>query len=634
MTREEMNRLGWDELDVLLISGDAYLDSHIHGAAVLGRWLVEHGFRTGIVAQPDWRSPESLLPMGRPRIMAGVTAGALDSLVAHYTAFRKKRSDDAYSPGGRAGLRPNRASLAYTGLARRAFPGLPVILGGVEASMRRATHYDFWDNGLRRSALLDAKADVLLYGMAERSFLAMARLFSRDQARRRAAEAVARERPPGSAYAVSPGSEPAGAENLPSHEAIAKDPSLLVKTALAFERQMLRGGPAMIQRSAGRTMVFEPPEAPLSTGEMDRVYALPFTRKAHPSYTEPIPVEEMGKDSVVSHRGCAGGCSFCSIALHQGRSIQSRSEQSIRDEIRSLASDPAWKGSISDIGGPSANMWNASCAADRSACARHSCLFPKRCRHFRHAQNEQVAMLRDLAKIPGVKHVRIASGVRHDLALASDGYMRALAGEFTGGQLKIAPEHVTERILTLMRKPGGRGLDEFIGKFTAYSAGAGKEQYLIPYLMSAFPGTTDDDMRNLHSWLRKHRMRPQQVQCFIPTPGTVASAMFFAEVDGEGNPIPVARTDAQRLRQHRLLVPDPAPARGRPEGRFDRRSPGGERRDRPPRRVPRGKPPRGEGRGWPPRRGDSGRSPRDGRGFSGGMPGGGPPGGRKGGDRA
>lgn len=610
MTRKEMDRLGWDELDVLLVSGDAYLDSHIHGAALLGRWLVEHGFRTGIVAQPDWTTPESLLVMGKPRVMVGVTAGALDSLVAHYTAFRRKRGDDAYSPGGKTGLRPNRASLAYTGLVRRAFPGIPVVLGGVEASMRRATHYDFWDNGLRRSALLDAKPDVLLYGMAERSILAFARLFSSDVQRRRPAEAAARERLPGSVYAASPGSEPEDAESLPSHEAIESDASLLIKTALAFERQMLHGGPALIQRSASRTVVYEPPEAPLSTEEMDRLYELPFARRSHPSYAEPIPAGEMIKESVLSHRGCAGGCSFCSIALHQGRAIQSRGARSILREVEALAADKNWKGSISDIGGPSANMWNARCAGDVGKCARQSCLFPKRCRHFRHAQKDQVEMLREVARVPGVNHVRVASGVRHDLALECDEYLAALAGEFTGGQLKIAPEHVTERVLKLMRKPGGRSVDDFIKKFAQRSAEAGKEQYVIPYLMSAFPGTTDDDMRELGVWLRKHNMRPRQVQCFIPTPGTAASAMFYAEVDLDGRPIHVARTDAQRLRQHRLLAPEAESTPGaRPErtgGRCtDRRAAGGF--DKPERRSGKNRnnvdgPPRDDkGFGNPPR---------------------------------
>jgi uncharacterized radical SAM protein YgiQ len=582
-----MNALGWNELDVLLVSGDAYVDHHSFAASLLGRWLLAHGFRTGIVAQPSWENADDIVRMGRPRLFAGVTAGALDSLVAHYTAFRKKRSDDAYSPGGRPGLRPNRAAIVYTGLVRQAFPGLPVVAGGVEASLRRASHYDFWSDSLRRSLVLDSKADAILYGMGERSVLALAELARSTPARQRLADAILQARLPGTAYAVHPDKIPAGAEELPSHEAILADPGLLIKATLAFERQMLQGGPCLAQRSGGRVVVFEPPGEPLSTEEMDRAYALPFSRRAHPRYTEAIPAVTMIEDSVVSHRGCAGGCSFCSIALHQGRTIQSRSEQSILDEVARMAARPDWKGSITDIGGPSANMWNARCEGDRATCARASCLFPKRCRDFRADQEGQAAMLRRVAATRGVRHVRIASGVRHDLALESDAYMRALVCEFTGGQLKIAPEHLIERVLRQMRKPLPGVWNAFIRSFETLSREAEKEQYIVPYLMSAFPGCTDADMEEMAAWLRVRGWRPQQVQCFIPTPGTLATAMFFAKQDADGRAIPVARTDGERLRQHRILLPDAEPGAAK-----QRREERGSASPRTPQRKT-GRPPRG-----------------------------------------
>ncbi len=426
MSKSEMDALGWDELDVLLVSGDAYVDSHAFGMPLLGRWLVANGYRTGLVCQPNWENTDDIVKMGRPRLFAGISAGSVDSLVAHYTAFRKKRHDDAYTPGGKEGARPNRAVLVYTGLVRRAFSGLPVVIGGIEASMRRATHYDFWSDSLRKSILPDSKADILLYGMAEKSIVELADLFANSaDARSVPAAAIAKAQIKGSAYMVHPDNAPEGVE-LPSHDAILADAELLVKTALTFEKQMQQRGPRLIQRTSGRAVVFEPPQDPLDTETMDQIYSLPFTRKAHPSYTEGIPAVEMLSGSVNSHRGCAGGCSFCSLAMHQGRVIQSRSAASIKAEVEAMTKADDWHGSITDIGGPSANMWNAYCNDEPAACERQSCLSPKRCRHFKAPQEEQIAMLREVAAIPGVNHVRIASGVRHDLALDSEEYLSAL----------------------------------------------------------------------------------------------------------------------------------------------------------------------------------------------------------------
>ena len=553
MSRAEMEHLGWDALDILLVSGDAYVDHPTFGAALLGRWLQAHGYRVGIVAQPRWDTPDDITRMGRPRLFAGVTAGALDSMLAHYTAFRKKRHDDAYTPGGRHGARPNRACIVYTGLVRQAFPGLPVVIGGIEASLRRATHYDFWSDAVRRSILLDSKADLLVYGMGERPILEMAQ--------RLAAHGPSCDWRgiPGTAFAAKHADtawQPADREFIPfpSHEEILGDPAKLMEASLAMERQVHQGNAWAVQSCQQRDVVFTPPAAPLATEELDRLYGLPFTRQPHPIYQEPIPAVAMIQFSVTTHRGCGGGCSFCSLALHQGRRIASRSAASIEAEVAGLTRHPQWAGSLSDVGGPSANMWGARCGAP--ACTRTSCMTPKLCPHFHADQAVLLQLLRRLRGLPGVKHVRVASGIRHDLAMKDETYLRALAEEFTGGQLKLAPEHCCPNVLRLMRKPPFETFEAFLTIFERESRQAGKEQYIIPYLISAFPGCTDDDMRALADWLKRRGWRPQQVQCFIPTPGTVATAMYHAGIDPDGRPIPVPRTDAERLRQHAILMPE------------------------------------------------------------------------------
>lgn len=543
MTRAEMDRLGWDELDVLLVSGDAYVDHPSFAMALLGRVLIGQGLRTGIITQPRWTGPEDLAVLGRPRLFAGVSAGAIDSMLAHYTAFRKKRSEDAYTPGGRAGARPNRACIVYTNLLRRAFPGLTVVLGGIEASLRRISHYDFWTDAVRKPILLDAKADAVVYGMGERAVIDIARHLREG----RDLSGI-----PGTVTTLSGGED--GLE-LPSHEAILADPRELMRATLMLEKQVHGGQDWAAQRVGDRVVHIAPPAVPLSTAEMDGLYALPFARKSHPAYPQPIPAEEMIRDSVTSHRGCGGGCSFCTLALHQGRRIASRSRGSVLDEVRRMAAAPDFKGHVSDVGGPSANMWGATCAKSDKPCKRASCMTPTVCPHFRMDQKAHLDLLRAVRRVPGVRGVRVASGVRFDLALqdmdALGGYLR----EFVGGQLKIAPEHVCDHVLRMMRKPGNRVFEEFLTVFSRESERAGKEQYVIPYLMSAFPGTTDDDMRALARWLAARGWKPRQVQCFIPIPGAVATAMYFAGINPDGQPIPVARSDEARLRQHRILMP-------------------------------------------------------------------------------
>ena len=590
MSAEEMHALGWDELDVLLINGDAYVDHPSFGNVLLARWLIRHGFRTGIVAQPGWENPDDLLVMGRPRLFAGVSAGALDSLLAHYTAFRKKRHDDAYTPGGKAGARPNRACLVYANLARRAFPGLPVILGGIEASLRRASHYDFWTDSLRKPILMDAKADLLIWGMGEKATIECAQRLHRGEDLRGIPGTAWMDKLDASGH---PANLPAALEGepwiaLPSHDEILADSFQLLKLTQELERQVHRLDAWAFEPVGDRAVVLARPAQPLSTEEMDDLYTLPFTRLAHPRYREAIPAAEMMRTSITSHRGCGGGCSFCSLALHQGRRISSRSEQSILSEASQLGQQNVARGkgpvAISDVGGPTANMWQGHCALDartaqhddgssvrgKSACRRASCCFPSVCKSFITPQRRHVELLRKVAALPEVKQARVASGVRADLALRDADALAAYTGEFTGGQLKVAPEHCAPSVLELMRKPSLDVFEVFLDSFVRQSRAAGREQYVVPYLMSGFPGCTEEDMRTLSRWLRQRHWNPQQTQCFIPTPGTIATAMFYCQRDEMGEPIYVARTDAQRLRQHYILMPstqdDDAPSRPRPRG--------------------------------------------------------------------
>lgn len=575
MSAEEMRALDWDQLDVLLINGDAYVDHPSFGNVLLARWLIHHGFRTGIVAQPGWEDTDDLLVMGRPRLFAGVSAGALDSLLAHYTAFRKKRHDDAYTPGGKAGARPNRACLVYANLARRAFPGLPIILGGIEASLRRVSHYDFWTDSLRKPILMDAKADLLIWGMGEKAIIECAQRLDKGEDIRGI---------PGTAWmnkldaSGHPANLPPALEGepwvaLPSHDEILADSFQLLKLTQELERQVHRLDAWAFEPVGDRAVVLARPAQPLTTEEMDDLYTLPFTRMAHPRYREAIPAAEMMRTSITSHRGCGGGCSFCSLALHQGRRISSRSEQSILAEARLLGQQNVARGkgpvAISDVGGPTANMWQGHCALDsrnaqnddsakprvKSACRRTSCCFPSVCKSFITPQRKHVELLRKVAALPEVKQARVASGVRADLALRDAEALAAYTGEFTGGQLKVAPEHCAPSVLELMRKPSLDVFEAFLESFVRQSRAAGREQYVVPYLMSGFPGCTDEDMRTLSHWLRQRHWNPQQTQCFIPTPGTIATAMFYCGRDELGEQIYVARTDAQRMRQHYILMP-------------------------------------------------------------------------------
>lgn len=557
-----MASLGWQELDILLISGDAYVDHPASGTALLGRWLLKHGYRVGICAQPNWQNADGLLAMGRPRLFAGINAGAIDSMLAHYTAFRKKRHDDSNSPGGETGKRPNRACLVYANLAKQAFPGLPLILGGIEASLRRLSHYDFWTDSLRKPLLMDAKADLLLYGMGERSILEVAR---------RSEAGLPLDGIAGSCWLDSldqtgrPAHVPLDMQSLkclelPAHEEIEADAFRLVELTAKLEKQVHNGDCWTFSRVGRRCVVLAPPAPPLSCSEMDELYGMPFSRRRHPAYKEPVPAEKMLRTSITSHRGCGGGCSFCSLALHQGRRICSRSEASILEEAarlpRLLGRHGARRLAISDIGGPTANMWQSRCLLPQDKkCRRKSCCHPGICKYFHTGQKACLELLRKAAALPGIGQVRVASGVRPDIGLKERDCLASYVREFTGGQLKLAPEHCSEKVLRLMRKPSLNVFEEMAEIFRRENRALGRKQYIVPYLMSAFPGCGKEEMQELSSWLAARGWKPEQVQCFIPTPGTMATAMFYSGRDESGNMINVARSDAARLEQHRLLMP-------------------------------------------------------------------------------
>lgn len=530
MSREEMNDLGWDSCDVIIVTGDAFVDHPSFGAAVISRVLEAQGFRTGIIAQPDWRSADPFRVLGRPNLFFGVTSGNMDSMVNRYTADNKIRSDDAYSPDGSGGRRPDRAVIVYAQRCREAWPDVPVVIGGIEASLRRTTHFDYWSGKIRRPVLLDAKADILVYGNGERPIVEIAHRVA-------AGEPVeALNDIPGTAVVTSPGDGVGNAGGrriveLPSHESIlhAIDRLLDADRKVRLETHP-DSAPVLVQRTGNRAVRINPPAPPLSTAELDAVHELPYTRSPHPSYGNArIPAWEMIRDSVIILRGCFGGCAFCSITLHEGRLIQSRSEQSIIREIEAMRdSGSGFKGIVSDLGGPTANMYRMGCSNSdlERKCRRLSCLYPVVCKNLNTDHSALIRLYRRVRDIEGVRKVVIASGIRHDLALRSRPYIRELTQYHVGGYLKLAPEHVRPGPLEAMLKPGAEVFDRFRELFREFSATAGKEQYIIPYFIAAHPGTTIEDMLELAVWLKRNDFRPDQVQTFLPLPMTLSAAMY------------------------------------------------------------------------------------------------------------
>jgi len=563
--REEMRARGWDELDVLVVTGDAYVDHPAFGPVLVARFLEGRGFRVGIVAQPRWDRPDDLLRMGRPRLFVGVTAGNLDSMLNKLTAQKKVRSEDQYSPGGRTGMRPNRATIVYANLCRQAFPGLPVVIGGIEASLRRIAHYDYWSDSVRRSILLDSKADLLVFGMGERAAWEIARRLEAgehvDQLHDvRGTAHVRKNRREWTDVAADPSRfvRDGKAVLLPSYEEVVADKLAFARMSrmLQYETNAHNARP-LLQPHGDQAVYFNAPALPLAESEMDALYDLPFTRQPHPSYRgEKIPAYETIKNSIVTMRGCFGGCTFCSITEHEGRIIQSRSESSVLREVRALSRMEGFRGTITDVGGPTANMYKMACKDERteSACRRLSCVHPGICENLRTDHGPLVQLLRKVRREPGVDRVYVASGVRYDLAERSPEFITELARHHTGGQLSVAPEHSSSQVLDKMKKPPVEHYERFARSFCAASEQAGKEQYLVPYFITAHPGSTLKDTVELALWLKARNMRPRQVQDFIPTPMAIATTMFYTGVDPlTMEPVPVVRDLREKKMMKSLL---------------------------------------------------------------------------------
>ncbi len=618
-TRAEMDALGWDACDVIIVSGDAYIDHASFGAAVIGRVLEAAGYRVGILPQPDWQSAESFRDLGPPRLFFGITAGNMDSMVNRYTSDRRIRTDDAYSPNGEAGLRPDRAVIVYSQRCREAYHGVPVVIGGIEASLRRIAHWDYWSEKVRRSVLLDAKADLLLYGNAERAIVTLAQRLAngepiraidnlrgtavvrshvpeglqeldlsmlpddetQDDERAKASmqlnpyesklrdevpdrvnldaqtdgapDAPARDEPPCATPRADASHEPATPlvqirrprkgpstdardgvfVRLPSFEQVQADPVLYAHASRLLHKESNPHNARMIvQRHGTRELWILPPPRPLETTEMDAVFDLPFRRVPHPRYGDAnIPAYEMIKHSVIITRGCFGGCTFCSITEHEGRIIQNRSQGSVLREIGKIRDEvPGFRGVISDLGGPTANMYRLACKDPKieAACRRPSCVYPGICENLQTDHTALIELYRAARAIPGVKKILIASGLRYDLAVRSPQYIKELATHHVGGYLKIAPEHVAEGPLSVMMKPGIGTYDRFKTLFDAASKAAGKKQYLIPYFIAAHPGTRDEDMLELAIWLKRNGFKADQVQAFLPSPMASATAMYYS----------------------------------------------------------------------------------------------------------
>ncbi len=548
ITLAEAQDRGWHELDIIFISGDAYIDHPAFGIPLLARWLEAYGFKVGIIPQPDWRTVDSFTVLGRPRLFFAVSAGAMDSLVAHYTPRKKLRHDDAYTPGGKHGARPNRASIIYTSRLKQAFRDVPVVLGGIEASLRRLAHYDFWDDAVRRSILLDAKADLVLYGMGEHSLLQLAQRMRKGER----IEQIHDLR--GSVYSTKETN--LDGVRVPSFEAVRDDKAAYLEAfKLAEQQQNPYCAHVLLQPHGDRLIVCNPPALPLTTAELDAVYALPFSREPHPAYRTTIPAFEQIRTSLTSHRGCYGGCSFCAITAHQGKFIQSRTLSSLQAELRQLQGKAWFRGSISDVGGPTANMYRTGCgAADQGKrCRRPSCLHPEPCPRLQVDDAAAVAALQSLER--KVKHLTVASGIRYDLLEQQPAYFQVLVKSYVGGLLKIAPEHLVDEVLRLMRKPGKQHFAQFLERFREESKRLGKRQSVVPYLMSGHPGCHPEHMVELVVELRRLGVQVEQVQEFTPTPGTVATCMYYTGMDpATGTAVYVAKSDRAKLLQKSILL--------------------------------------------------------------------------------
>jgi len=547
-----MDARGWDQADIVFVTGDAYVDHPSFAMSILGRWLEEHGFRVAILSQPDWLSADAWRELGRPRLFYAVSAGNMDSMINHFTANKKRRNADAYSPGGAIGRRPDRPTAVYAQRCREAFKGVPVIAGGVEASLRRIAHYDYWSDRVWPSNLVSSKADLLAYGMGEETILEIAQRLDRGEGldSLRELRGIAyllgkNEKLPEANFGGARGDDTI---ELPAFEVVRSDKREFANaTRLLHHETNPANARRLTQAHGDRLLVINPPCLGLDEPTMDRLHELPYTRRPHPDYDAPPPAWETIKDSVQIMRGCFGGCTFCSITMHQGRAIQSRSPDSILREVEGLAAHPDFKGSISDLGGPTANMYRMRCTKPEveRVCRRLSCVHPKICKLLSTEHAPTLDLMRRARAVPGVKRVHIASGIRMDLAVRDSEYIEELTAHHVGGHLKVAPEHVSPRVLDLMKKPAQSSFEIFAERFQAASKRAGKEQYLIPYFISSHPGSGPEEMIELAIFLKKQGYRPRQVQDFIPAPMDIATCMYWTGLD----PITMKPVDtAKRLR--------------------------------------------------------------------------------------
>ena len=582
-TPEDLKKRGWDVLDVIIVAGDAYVDHPSYGGAVIGRVLENAGYRVGIIPQPDWRKPDDFRKLGKPRLFFGITAGNMDSMVANYTANKRPRQKDDYSPGGKAGLRPDRATIVYANRIREAFGDIPIVIGGIEASLRRFAHYDWWDNMVRRSILLDSRANILVYGMGERQVVEIAERLSKSESLSgiRGTTIVTKD------YAVSseqPGTihpvnrrigEPATHDDLPftihdsrntaveipSYEEVKEDMEKFNEAfRLIYQNQDPFQGKTLMQKHGNRYVIQYPPPLPFTEHELDAIYELPYMKNPHPSYKEKggIPGFETVRFSLISHRGCCGECSFCALSMHQGRIIQSRSKESILREATLLTKREDFRGTITDIGGPTANLYKAKCSLwdNKGACRNKQCLMPEKCKNLKTGYRDSIELYNEALSLPKVKHVFLESGIRYDLLTDNDstGYFSHLCAYHISGQMKVAPEHTVDRVLKLMNKPPFHVYETFAKQYMETNRRLKKDQYLVHYFISAHPGSTLEDTFALSQYLMKRKIHPEQIQDFMPLPMTSAGCMYYTEKHPfTGEKLYVAKTFRER-KMHRALI--------------------------------------------------------------------------------
>ncbi|MBN1931487.1 MAG: YgiQ family radical SAM protein [Desulfobacterales bacterium] len=553
-TMREMEHRGWKQADIILITADAYVDHSSFGVALIGRWLEAAGYNVAVLAQPDWKSVGDFRSLGAPRLFWGVTSGAVDSRLNDYASMGHKRKKDVYSPGGKPGMRPTRPLLVYSARAREAFKEVPIVLGGLEASLRRLVHYDYIEDKIKRSVLLDAKADLLVHGMGELAIMEIAVRLDEGASVEDLTDIT------GTAYRLRKGMKvPEGTVTLPGLEEQEKDRFLFMESQKLYQQQAYPGGAPVVQNQgvAGRICVM-PPMRPLTTKEMDGIYKLPFTGRWHPKYDNRggVPALEPVRFSITAHRGCFGGCNFCSIYFHQGKHITSRSHESILAEAERIYTDKDFKGTIQDVGGPSANMYGMSCEKEFK-CNRSSCIFPQPCRNLKVDYGPLISLMKKLVEWKKSKkckvNVFVVSGVRHEMAVHSKKYISLLVSEFVSGQLKVAPEHYDPQVLGLMRKPRFEEFEKFEKMFEEACRVSGKNQFLVPYLISAHPGCGRNEALRLMQYLLSRNWRPRQVQDFVPVPLTMSTAMYVSGVDPCGRKLFVARGASDKKLQQALM---------------------------------------------------------------------------------